>query len=131
METPGNNLPRRNWLKLTFGLAAGSAGTALTLTKPNKEPCSLTPRQELGPVGTMKFRNQADHDADLTQMTGQIGIATGNVIVVHGGALDTDCKPIASALVEIRQANYHGKYRHEFNDSGKLDPNFQGWGRRR
>lgn len=121
------NIPRRSWLRLSVGLAAGTVGTAFTLTDADKDRCAVTPRQELGPFPTMQFRSQADHDVDLTQLTGQAGIATGEVIIVTGKILDTNCQPIAGAIVEIWQANHHGKYRHEYDDSGKSDPNFQGW----
>lgn len=122
-----NTSTRRNWLKLSVGLAAGTVGTAFTLSESGKDTCALTPRQELGPFPTMKFRAQADHDLDLTQITGQAGKATGEVIVVQGKVVDGACKPIAGAIVEIWQANHHGKYRHEFDDEGQSDPNFQGW----
>lgn len=121
------NIPRRSWLRLSAGLAAGTVGTAFTLTDADKDRCAATPRQELGPFPTMQFRSQADHDVDLTQITGQVGIATGEVIIVKGKILDTNCQPIAGAIVEIWQANHYGKYRHEYDDSGKSDPNFQGW----
>lgn len=126
MQT-NDNVPRRNWLKRTLALAAGTAATGFTLTDPTKDTCAVTPRQELGPFPTMKFRTQADHDIDLTQLTGQTAPATGEVMIVHGKILDTHCQPIAGAIVEIWQANHHGKYRHEFDDSGTSDPNFQGW----
>ena len=126
MET-SNTFNRRNWLKLSVGLAAGTVGTAFTLAETDKDTCALTPRQELGPFPTMKFRSQADHDLDLTQLTGQPGKATGEVILVRGKVMDAACKPIAGTIVEIWQANHHGKYRHEFDDEGKSDPNFQGW----
>jgi protocatechuate 3,4-dioxygenase, beta subunit len=119
---------RRNWLKLSLGLAAGTIGSAFEPIKNSKEECSVTTRQELGPFAVMKFRNQLDHDVDLTKIVGQEGIATGEVIVVQGKVLDTECNPIEGAIVEIWQANHHGKYRHEFGDEGKSDPNFQGWG---
>lgn len=121
------NFARRKWLKLSFGLATGTIGTAFTIAKIDKETCAVTPRQELGPFPVMKFRKQADHDIDLTQLKGQSGTATGDVIIVHGKILDTDCKPITGAIVEIWQANHHGKYRHEYGDEGTSDPNFQGW----
>lgn len=120
-------LPRRNWLKLSVGLAAGAVGTAFTLAQSDEGTCAVTPRQELGPFPPMKFRNQPDHDVDLTQIVGQAGTATGEVIIVRGQVIDTDCRPVAGAVLEIWQANHHGKYRHEYGDSGTSDPNFQGW----
>jgi len=125
-----NNIPRRKWLKLGFGLAAGTIGSAFTISKinENKDNCLLTPRQELGPFPAMKFRGQADHDIDLTKISGQNGIATGKIIVVQGKIHDTDCNPVEGAIVEIWQANHFGKYHHEYDLKGQDDPNFQGWG---
>jgi protocatechuate 3,4-dioxygenase beta subunit len=125
-----SNIPRRKWLKLGFGLAAGTFGSSFIISKigDNKVNCLLTPRQELGPFPVMKFRSQPDHDIDLTEFTGQKEIATGKIIVVQGKVLNTDCNAIAGAIVEIWQANHHGKYHHEYDLQGKDDPNFQGWG---
>lgn len=125
------NIPRRKWLKLGFGLAAGTVGSAFTISKisGDKDNCLLTPRQELGPFPAMKFRGQADHDIDLTKISGQDGIATGEIIVVHGNVIDIDCNPIEGAIVEIWHANHYGKYHHEYDVKGQDDPNFQGWGR--
>lgn len=75
-----NKLPRRNWLKRSIALAAGTVGTGFTLTQANKDTCAVTPRQELGLFPTMQFRTQADHDVDLTQLAGQAGTATGSDI---------------------------------------------------
>ena len=122
-----DKVARRNWLKKSLALAAGTVGAGFTLSEANKDTCAVTPRQELGPFSTMKFRTQADHDIDLTQLAGQAGTATGDVMIVHGIIRDTNCQPVAGAIVEIWQANHHGKYRHEYDDSGKSDPNFQGW----
>lgn len=125
-----NNIPRRKWLKLGFGLAAGTFGSAFTISKinENKDDCLLTPRQEMGPFGTMKFRGQADHDIDLTKISGQSGTATGKIIVAQGKIHDTDCNPVKGAIVEIWQPNHFGKYHHEYDVKGQDDPNFQGWG---
>jgi protocatechuate 3,4-dioxygenase beta subunit len=60
---------------------------------------------------------------------GRPGRASGEVIYVQGRVLDTDCRPVAGALVEIWQANRWGRYDHE-KDAGNprpLDPNFQSW----
>ncbi len=122
------NTDRRNWLKISLGLLTGAIGSAFIPLRIVKEECSVTPRQELGPFPTMKFRGQSDHDIDLTKIAGQEGVATGEHIIVKGRILDTDCKPVDGAIVEIWQANHHGKYRHELGDEGKSDPNFQGWG---
>ncbi len=124
------HMPRRKWLKLGFGLAAGTLGSGYLLSKNagTADHCDPTLRQELGPFPPMKFRLQADHDVDLTKIAGQGGRAAGEVIVAHGKILDTDCKPLEGAIVEIWQANHFGKYHHEFDKDGQDDPFFQGWG---
>jgi protocatechuate 3,4-dioxygenase, beta subunit len=118
---------RRNFVKMA-GLGAFGTGLVAATLPTDKEKCSTTPRQELGPFPTMKYRTQPDHDIDLTQLDGQNSKATGDIIIVQGKILDTNCQPVAGAIVEIWQANHHGKYRHEYGDDGKSDPNFQGWG---
>ncbi|MEP6763567.1 MAG: intradiol ring-cleavage dioxygenase [Gemmatimonadaceae bacterium] len=94
----------------------------------NAADCKVTPVQELGPYPAMKYRTQPDHDVDLTRIKGQQGVAIGQLLTVFGSITRKDCKPVASAIVEIWSANHYGKYRHEFDTHGQEDPNFQGWG---
>lgn len=118
---------RRNWLRLS--LSAIAAGIITGFTKRGKYGgCIPTPIQEAGPFPVMKFRNQADHDINLVQIKGNTKAATGQVIIVTGIVQDADCNPVHGAVVEIWQANHVGKYRHELQDNGSSDPNFQGWG---
>jgi len=94
-----------------------------------KENCKETPILELGPYAVMKYRKQADHDIDLTQVEGNSAIAVGQIITVFGRITDKNCNPIKKAVVEIWQANHFGKYHHEYDKSQyQDDPNFQGWG---
>lgn len=90
--------------------------------------CTLTPILEMGPYAVMKYRKQADHDIDLTQIEGHSGIAFGEIITVSGRVNDKSCNPIKGAVVEIWSANHYGKYHHEYDLKGQEDPNFQGWG---
>jgi len=124
------NIPRRKWLKWSLGIAAGTAGSAFTMYRidPKDKDCDITPRQELGPFPPMKSRTQPDHDVDLTQVKGQEGVATGEIIILKGKIFDNQCKPVEGAVVEIWQSNHYGKYNHEFDTHGTHDPNFQGWG---
>ena len=124
-------IPRRKWIKLGLGLAAASAagpGFIISKTANDSNNCKDTPVQELGPYPTMKYRTQADHDIDLTQVSGQKGIATGQIISVYGKIHDDTCSPVKGAIVEIWSANHYGKYHHEFDEGGQQDPYFQGWG---
>jgi protocatechuate 3,4-dioxygenase, beta subunit len=56
--------------------------------------------------------------------------AAGERVSVHGRVLDGDGEPVPDALVELWQANAHGRYRHP-EDTGPqpIDPAFQGHGR--
>ena len=55
---------------------------------------------------------------------------TGERISIEGRVLDGDGKPVNDALVEIWQANAHGKYAHPDDLQDKpLEPGFKGFGR--
>jgi protocatechuate 3,4-dioxygenase alpha subunit len=55
---------------------------------------------------------------------------TGERISIEGRVLDGDGKPVVDALVEIWQANAHGKYAHPDDPQDKpLEPGFKGFGR--
>lgn len=88
-----------------------------------------TPRQILGPF--FPTRNREDEDVDLTLVQGRMERAAGDVVHVSGQILDPECRPVEGALVEVWQANSHGRYDHERDASNPrpLDPNFQGWAR--
>ncbi len=126
------NYDRRKFLT-NFGITAGTGIIGSSFIKPFKnltaEDCKTTPILELGPYAVIKYRKQADHDIDLTQIDGNGGVAFGQVITVFGKITDKNCKPIHSAIVEIWSANHYGKYHHEYDKSERQDdPNFQGWG---
>lgn len=126
------NYDRRKFLT-NLGISAGTGIIGSSFIKPIKglttEECKATPILELVPYAVMKYRKQADHDIDLTQIEGNSSVAFGQIITVFGKITDKDCNPIHSAIVEIWQANHYGKYHHEYDKSEyKDDPNFQGWG---
>ncbi|MEP6950788.1 MAG: hypothetical protein ABI863_16000 [Ginsengibacter sp.] len=52
----------------------------------------------------MKYRTQADHDIDLTQVVGQNGTATGQITSVYVKIHDDTCFPVKGAIVEIWSA---------------------------
>ncbi len=55
---------------------------------------------------------------------------TGERIAVEGRIVDGDGKPVADALIEIWQANAHGRYAHPDDTQDKpLEPGFNGFGR--
>ena len=55
---------------------------------------------------------------------------SGEKITIAGRVLDGDGKPVPDAMLEIWQANSHGKYAHpEDNQNKPIEPGFQGYGR--
>lgn len=120
--TDNNKLNRRSLL--TAG--AGMAATAMTATAMAK----LTPVTPANPEGPFYPKHQqVDKDTDLTLIEGHTDRAQGKVIRVTGQVLDDQGKPVEGALVDIWQANSHGRYHHEDDPNpAPRDPNFQGWG---
>ncbi|MDH3666400.1 MAG: protocatechuate 3,4-dioxygenase [Paracoccaceae bacterium] len=97
--------------------AVGAAGRA---------SAAITPPQSEGPF--YPVTPQDDLDADLTKFGGRAGVAKGRIIYVGGRVTAPDGSPIADAVVDVWQANAHGRYAHEKDQSpAPLDPNFQGW----
>lgn len=119
-------ISRRSMLGLGLGAAVGAVGLRV-LGPLAPEACGLTPAQTEGPF--YPIRDREDEDADLTFVRGRDGRAEGEVVLVEGRVTDEACEPVEGALVEIWQANAHGRYDHERDPNpAPIDPNFQGWG---
>lgn len=55
---------------------------------------------------------------------------SGERVTIVGRVLDGDGSPVPDAMLEIWQANSHGKYAHPEDEQKKpMDPSFQGYGR--
>lgn len=115
-----------------LGVGAGAAASLLAQrlgAEPTPGPACAEPTaaQTTGPY--YPTHDRPDEDPDLTRVKGRPGRAGGEVIIVQGRVLDEACRPVAAALVEIWQANTHGRYDHEkdANNPRPLDPNFQSW----
>lgn len=113
---------RRHFLSLSALLGVSAAASANTKHK----KLLKTPDEIEGPFYPVVA--QADKDFDLTQLNGQQGTAEGEVVHIAGKVTDTEGKAIVGAMVDIWQANTHGRYSHpqDPNDA-PLDENFQGW----
>jgi len=55
---------------------------------------------------------------------------SGERVTVSGRVLDGDGNPVSDCVIEIWQADSHGKYAHPEDDQKKpIEPGFQGYGR--
>ncbi len=116
-------LTRRHLLtSLTAGAALIASGRAA------RAACALTAPQIDGPFYPVAI---PEDDWDLTRVAGGSGRAEGEVIEVTGQVLDAQCKPLSGCVIEVWQANIHGRYDHprDRGDDRPLDPNFQGYAR--
>ncbi|BDI61871.1 hypothetical protein [Qipengyuania nanhaisediminis] len=87
---------------------------------------SLTATSELGPFYPSGYRGELD--ADLTRVAGASRPAEGQVIELMGRVLDRHGKPIRGAVLDLWQANTHGRYDHPQDPAVMpLDPGFQGF----
>ena len=113
---------RRNFLSLGATAVVGSLITTTAVASNSR----ATPEQAEGPF--FPKHRQADKNADMTQIEGIVGRATGEIITIAGRVLDTDGKPVNNALIDIWQADHKGRYRHEdAPETSPLDTNFQYW----
>lgn len=89
-----------------------------------------TPRQIEGPFYPDKL--PLDTDNDLIVVNNGLTTAVGEITRLSGRLLDPNGDPLRNALVEIWQCDNNGIYIHSADrdrDGGKLDGNFQGFGR--
>ena len=108
-------------LGIAAGIATLSPGFAIA------KAIEATPAQVEGPF--YPVIEQADKDLDLTRIKGHSETAAGEIILVRGRVFDTRAQPLKNVLVDVWQANHHGRYNHpEDKNPAPLDPHFQGWG---
>lgn len=119
-----STLSRRDLLGAGIVLPLGVLAAPVTSSG---RSCGVTPRQTSGPF--YPLYDQVDKDIDLTQLVGHDDAARGLVIRVQGQVLDTGCRPVAGALVDLWQADSNGRYSHPGDPNpARRDPDFQGWG---
>src|SRR5437764_512056 len=96
---------------IVTGLAGASLFPVLIASAENLPP---TPAQTAGPFYPQKF--PADSDGDLVHVAGHNQPARGTVTQVSGRIFDVTGRPLASAQVEIWQADANGRY-HDPRDT--------------
>jgi len=113
--------------KLTRYLGIASGFALLRSSFAIGKTLQPTPHQTEGPFYPVV--EQMDKDLDLTRIKGHSQSATGETILVRGQVLDTRAQPLKNAVVDVWQANHHGRYSHPADrNQAPLDPHFQGWG---
>jgi protocatechuate 3,4-dioxygenase beta subunit len=122
---------RRSWAvsRRSVVAAMGFGGVALAAGRVARAACSVTEFQIDGPFYPLVL--PPEQDADLTQLAGGAGNAAGEVIEVAGQIRDAGCRPLAGCIIEVWQADTHGRYAHPLDEArGRpLDTNFQGYAR--
>lgn len=109
-------------------------------TRPNYDVyLGQTPAQTLGPFfhqGLLRTRavfqvpGLCNDDADVFDHVLVRPGTFGERIALEGVVYDGLGQPIPDALLELWQANAHGRYQHPLDTSGReLDPEFSGYGR--
>lgn len=97
-----------------------------------RQPLRLIPaaaRESFAPYSCLQPGLGA-HEADMTRLAPDLPRAEGTPIEVAGTVRDENGRPLRGVLIEIWNANSHGRYGHVEDHSGlKLDPYFLGLGR--
>lgn len=102
-------------------------------TRTPGEPLYVIPveaRDSYTPMPPYPFMREAE--ADLTRIAPGRPQASGQPIVVAGRIIDEDGRPARRTLIEVWNANTHGRYSHIIDATRTqmpLDPNFYGFGR--
>ena len=95
--------------------------------KPYNPMMIQSPSQTVGPYFAQGLLRQGDQ-----VFTNVLTFASteGERIRIQGLVIDADGRPIEDAMIEIWQANCHGRYNHPLDEQDKpLDPEFSGHGR--
>ena len=95
--------------------------------KPYNPMMIQSPSQTVGPYfaqGLLRDGDEVFTNCLVTEST------EGERIRIEGCVLDAEGRPIEDAMIEIWQANSHGRYKHPLDEQDKpLDPDFMGHGR--
>lgn len=100
-----------------------------TIKRAPSQPLVVIPHtlsEITGPI----YGHERVHEGDNDLTRQHAGEPLGERIIVTGRVLDSNGRPVPSALIEIWQANAAGRYVHKKDQHpAPLDPNFTGAGR--
>jgi protocatechuate 3,4-dioxygenase, alpha subunit len=95
--------------------------------KPYNPMMVQSPSQTVGPYFALGLLREGDTVFTNVLVSGK---TEGERIRIEGCVTDGEGHPIEDALIEIWQANHHGRYHHPLDEQDKpLDPAFMGHGR--
>jgi len=125
-----SDINRRQIFKNSLFASAAAGMASIAGIAKAQEACltnnGLTPEQTEGPFYPLVA--QADIDADLTIIKGNVERARGEIVELSVLVQDEDCNPIPGALVDLWQACATGKYNHPRDPNvAEVDPFFQYW----
>ena len=94
------------------------------------QPIPIAARDVCAPWSPMPALRPGEDD--LTRIAPGRPRAAGESLVITGRVVDEDLRPVRRTLIEVWNANTHGRYSHTI-DAGRndapLDPHFYGFGR--
>ena len=128
MRRSGGNEGEALMVSTRRQLLSGMAFGAATLTAPGAFAQALaTAVTGDGPYYPDKLPLDTDNDLlilndGLTRAVGEIAHFTGRLFAENGA-------PVRNAFIEIWQSDVNGSYIHTQGGNGKIDGNFQGYGR--
>jgi protocatechuate 3,4-dioxygenase alpha subunit len=95
--------------------------------KPYNPMMIQSPSQTVGPYFALGLLREGDKVFTNILISENI---EGERIRIEGCVTDGEGRPIEDAMIEIWQANRHGRYNHPLDEQDKpLDPDFKGHGR--
>ncbi len=118
---------------LCFGIAAAFTPMSAKAQTPEEEArhgMSLTKCTPSPAIGSARFYPGEHHivkSNNLRRITGEAEMAEGIPLVVTGQLLDSACRPVMGAHIELWQANHYGRY-HSAKSGATIDPYFAGSG---
>lgn len=117
-------------------VCVGIAGVMVCLLSPALEAaepqvCRPTPMQTQGPYypAELEAVTPGGPSQDLSRVQPEGPQAEGLLIYLFGRVLDTQCRAVAEAVVEVWQASSNGRYAHprDRRNPSPLDPAFRYW----